>query len=307
MTKWIIFTVILVFQVCVFSLTVYKIINSEQSKNIQYAEIAIAMLVLFGLIATTTYKKVTPSLANAVDEDKTAEAPENKDIFKISVITLMKLKYPGPLLYLYDSKLGKTISPISVALFVEVVNNKSIISRISNYQVRALLRYDEGGVLNTTQDPNGGISYKYKPSGNIVEKWHTLHSVGFLHTQVYWANNGSLKKCYQMDFRKNGFDSLARTKQLDPGESLMGWIFFELETEISVQGPETKQLEFTFKNSADETQTFQIVPPKAQQDWSSISGGTWTPFKGYHDLTEQPVTICTKIDLYKRLKGESNK
>jgi len=80
--KWFVFAVILVFQVCLFSLTVYKITNSEQSKNIQYVEIAIAILVLFGFIAATTYKTVTPSLANAVNnantEDETAKATEKK-------------------------------------------------------------------------------------------------------------------------------------------------------------------------------------------------------------------------------------
>ncbi len=65
--KWFVFAVILVFQVCLFSLTVYKITNSEQSKNIQYAEIAIALLVLFGFITATTYKVVTQSLANVVN------------------------------------------------------------------------------------------------------------------------------------------------------------------------------------------------------------------------------------------------
>lgn len=65
--KWIVFAVILVFQVCLFSLTVYKITNSEQSKNIRYAEIAIATLVLFGFITATTYKVVTQSLVNAVN------------------------------------------------------------------------------------------------------------------------------------------------------------------------------------------------------------------------------------------------
>ncbi len=80
--KWFVFAVILVFQVCLFSLTVYKITNSEQSKNIRYAEIATAILVLFGFITATTYKTVTPSLANAVNnantEDETAKATEKK-------------------------------------------------------------------------------------------------------------------------------------------------------------------------------------------------------------------------------------
>ena len=125
-----------------------------------------------------------------------------EDIFKVNFITTMLIKWPGPLLYLYQSKLGKTISPVSVAFFIEVSNNKTIISRIYSYKARALLKYDEGGLTHITRASDGGIKYEYKPSGKTVEKWRTLHSMGFLGDQAYFVINNDWSKCKRIDFTK---------------------------------------------------------------------------------------------------------
>jgi hypothetical protein len=68
----------------------------------------------------------------------------------------MTFKYPGPLIVLYDSQLGKTISAISVALFVEVANTKHKVARIQDYKVRAPMQYDEGGKTSINRATDGG-------------------------------------------------------------------------------------------------------------------------------------------------------
>ena len=62
---------------------------------------------------------------------------EDEDIFKVSIVSMMRFRFLGPLLYFYNSKYGKTISPVSIALFVEVSNNKELISKIESIEQKA--------------------------------------------------------------------------------------------------------------------------------------------------------------------------
>ncbi len=105
------------------------------------------------------WKEDKKSSMNSLSSEGTAIA---KDFYKLMVSSPMQFKYPGPLLFLYNSQLGKTISPISIALFIEVVNNKPLISRIYSIETRALMRYDDGGKTQVAQD-SGGYHYSYNP------------------------------------------------------------------------------------------------------------------------------------------------
>ena len=234
------------------------------------------------------------------------EGDSNKqDIFRTNFITLMRFKWPGPLLYMYPSALGKTISPVSIALFIEVTNNKPVISRIYSYQCQALLKYDKGGIAHVEKTSGGGMNYRYKPSGNMVKEWRTLYSMGFLHDQIYFVASDGFSKSKRLDFKENSFDNLARTRQLRPGESLMGWIFFEIDQDLRGQLPEIIEIELTLRNSAGEEQIFRnrdIKTEGAEKAISYISSATWNILEGYYDLTKEKYSMCAMVDLPKILK-----
>lgn len=200
--------------------------------------------------------------------------------------------------------MGKTISPVSVVLYVEVVNKSPIISRIYSYKTRALLRYDEGGSHYISPSKNTRFKVEYKVSGNIVEKWRTLHSIGFIDDKVYFVTNNDWSETKRIDFTQNSFEMLARNTQLKPGESLMGWIFFELEQDLRGQVPKIKEIELTLANSAGESQIFKsFQEPKGEDGMSSsISSGDWHLMEGYYDLTKEQYAMVPMIDLHQILK-----
>jgi hypothetical protein len=226
----------------------------------------------------------------------------DKNIFRVNPLVLVTLKYPGPLLFCYNSALGKTISPVSMALYLEVSNAKQTISRIESYKAKALFVYDEGGQNQITELPDGSRKFNYIPSGKIVEKWRQLHSLGFLHDQIYFILNNDFAKAKRLDFQSNSFDLLARNTQLKAGESIMGWIFLEVDSDLRCQLPIIKQFEITLRNSSGESQTFQFSPPKFDDVESEISSGDWHLLEGYYDLTKEEYTICPQLDLRKMFK-----
>ena len=245
-------------------------------------------------------EKTTPSATSPSNQDIAAD----KDIYKLMVSSPMRFKYPGQLLFAYNSQLGKTISPISVALYVEVANNKPVISRIYSLESKALMQYDEGGKTQITTLPSGGSRFSYVPSGKIVERWRNLHSVGFLHDQIFFVTNDDWKKCKRIDFSSNSFEVQARDKQLQAGKSLKGWIFYELEEDLRVQLPNIKELEFTIKSSSGGVQTVKVDYPKEGEKFPVMSSGAWHILEGYYDLTKEKYSLCPQIDLHTILKKE---
>lgn len=223
-----------------------------------------------------------------------------KDIFAVSFINSMRFKWPGDLFVLSKFPRGKVLSPVSLALWVEVTNNKETISRIHSYKARALLRYDEGGTNHITQTENGGSKFRYKPSGKTVEKWRDLYSMGHLHDQVYFITNKGLSGARRLDFSKNSFDDLARITQLRPGESILGWIFFELDPDLRGQLPEIKKLELSLRNSAGEEQAFhtqRFIAAGSENGMTYLSGGEWNLLEGEYDLTKEQYMMAAMVDL----------
>lgn len=264
-----------------------------------------------GHLAAEGWKKLYPSssasLSTPAHTSNNHLRQEKEEVFKATIINVMRFKFPGPLLYFYNSQFGKTISPISIALYVEASNNKKIISRIYSYSLKVLFRYDVGGELKIVEDGNGGRNFIYEPSGNIVEKWHPLHSVGMLHDQIYWVTDNDWTKCKRIDFSRNSFDVLAREKQLQSGESIMGWMFFEIPADLRGQLPEIIEIELTLTNSQRETQTLRRISPTADSSSSVISSGAWHLLEGYYDLTKENYTISPQVDLREILKQQKIK
>jgi hypothetical protein len=244
---------------------------------------------------------ITPAKANRTSK--------KEDIFGINFMMTMNIKWPGPLLFIYSSSLGKTISPVAIALYIEAVNKKPAISRIYGYKCRALLRYDEGGSQNIDLSVNNSLKFAYQPIGNVVEKWRTLHSVRFIDDQVYYVMNNDWTKTKRLDFTQNSFHRLAGITHLKSGESLMGWIFFELEQDLRGQLLEIKEIEFTLTNSAGESQIFQHYPePRGEEEILSLtSAAEWHVMEGYYDLTKEQYHLLPMVDLQRTLKVGSTK
>jgi hypothetical protein len=218
------------------------------------------------------------------------------DLFHVSTTSLVRFRFPGHLLFIYNSQLGKTISPISVALFIEVTNKRPSITRIFSYKIRALLTYDEGGEIIVTNDAKGDQKVTYEPSGNTVTKWRELHSVGLLHDQIYYVQN-DWKKAQHLGFSHNSFDNIAAEKQLRYGESIKGWVMLELEPDLRGQLPEIREFEFTITNSAGESQVLKVPVGEEGKVHPIISSGSWKFLGGFHDLTKEHYTICPMIDV----------
>lgn len=227
-----------------------------------------------------------------------------KDIFKVTIIESMRFKWPGPLMFRYQSASGKNLSPVSVALFVEVLNNKDVISRIYSYECKVLLKYDEGGGGLVSRTQNGGIKYEYKPAGETVVNWRNLYNMGFVDDNIYFITDHDWSKCKRIDFRNNGFDRQARDTHLKPGESLKGWMFFELEHDLRGQLPEIKKIELTLTNSARESQAFKIKQNVKENNdiVHFISSGQWNIIEGFYDLTKEKYTMTPMVDLRRILK-----
>ncbi len=228
------------------------------------------------------------------------------NIFEANVSVTMRLKWPGPLLYVYPSAFGETISPVSIAMFVEVTNLKPIISKVRSYKFRAFMEYDEGGTLKIGVTPNNKYKITYIPGGKLVRKWRDLYSMGFLQNIYYAGDDWSKSK--KIDFSKNGFDNLAQNKQLRPGESIIGWIFFEIEQDLRGQLPKIIKIEMTFENSAGEKQKFieeNKGIDKSKIATSYLNGGPLHLQAGYYDLTTKEYSLLGMMDIPKMLKEGS--
>ncbi len=216
---------------------------------------------------------------------------ESSDFFFVNSGPSIISQWPGPLFYLAPNKI---ISPITFALFIEVVNNKHIITRITDVKCKALIKYDEGDKIDIITTKDGGSKFTHKPTGKIVEKWRKLYDMGFLGDQVYYVINNDFAKCKRIDFRHNSFDELARNQQLKPGQSIMGWIFFEVEKDLRGRNLEFKEIELTLTNSAGDVQTFQHNVKGKEDISAAISGGELHLFEGFYDFTKENFTLAPK-------------
>ena len=235
--------------------------------------------------------------------------PKQNSLFKCNVLVAMKFSYPGPVFIVYPSGLGNTMSFPNMALYVEVVNNKPTATRISDYECRMLLSYDEGGITEAIKTSTGGLKYKYKPTGKAIEKWQILRSMGFLGNNVYYVINDNLKKSRRLNFTENSFDRLASNTQLISGQSIKGWIFFEFESsELTFQLPKIKEIELTIHNSAGESEICRIIHDETKpQDNAKnvISAGDWQVEAGEYDFTKEKYTAVRMIDLPNIIKSST--
>ena len=204
---------------------------------------------------------------------------------------------------LANSAIGKTISPVNIALWVDAINNQPGITRIHSYNCKVLIKYDEGGKQNIIISKSGEKTFNYIPSGKVVEKWRNLHPMGFPGTKIYWVNNNDWSKCKLIDLNTDSFDKLALETQLEHGQSIMGWMFFELDYDLFGQVPEIKAIELTLKDTLGDSQTFFTEQKSMGEDGFNnvIAAGRLHFMEGYHDLTKDKYTLIRMLKLKKML------
>lgn len=202
--------------------------------------------------------------------------PTKVDPFTARFHTAMLFAYPGSLVYLYASKHGQLVAPIGYALVIEIVNNRSTAAKISEYHLDA------------------GIS----------GHWIRLHNISLLNPlDVFWVNNSNLKTSTRLDFRENGFDPQARSKNLSPGESLKGWMFFEWPPELRDKVPQFNKIRLQVENVQGDQQSFildTIVPQEIGT--SSLGGGEWKVLPKSEQADLSGLRIMPFMDLLKGFK-----
>ncbi|HEX8649886.1 MAG TPA: hypothetical protein VF708_03530 [Pyrinomonadaceae bacterium] len=107
-----------------------------------------------------------------------------------------------------------------------------------------------------------------------------------------------------MDFSSNDFDRHARDTQLQEGESISGWMFFELDPKIRALDYDIKQIDLTIEDTVRDSETISLISPndKATDYQSTLSSGEWNILGGYYDLTKEHYTLTPMIDLKDVLK-----
>ena len=228
------------------------------------------------------------------------EKNDNERVFKISVLNMISFDFPGHLVYTFESNFGKTISPIGICLYVELVNNSTKITRLQDYKVKGYFQYDNGGKLKMDKRKDGSYSFDFIPSGKSVKNWLPLYSIGILNENIYYVAN-DWKKSRKLDFKDTWFELIARNKQLHPGESIMGWIMFEIDSKLRGQEPKVSEFEFELVNSAGEKELIKIAALNPTAESSMISSGQWIFAEGYYDLTKERYKLLPKVDINKLL------
>lgn len=192
-----------------------------------------------------------------------------KNTFAVRHHTGLVANFPGPLLYLYDSKFGKRLAPVGYAAVIEVVN---------------------------VSDSRRGL-HDYFIDAAIHGEWVRLPNLGPLNLdQFYFAPQG-LHEANRWDFTETSFDRQIAGKALPAGESVRGWVFLEWpKAHRGPQQPSFTKLRFTLESTAGtrETVTVDTNEPR-DAGASSLGGGSVRPIPGKVDL--RGIPILPHVDL----------
>ena len=235
-----------------------------------YAAAVLALLAVALLIRNDVIRK-------EIETARRVQAPsEPENPFHVRYHTALVANYPGPLVYLYDSKLGKRLAPVGYAVVLEVLNNRATATKIHGYVVDIAV-------------------------GN---EWVRLPNLQALNpNEFFWIDNGNLKTCTRLDFTQTSFDMQARDRTLQPGESVRGWMFFEWPPELrSSEAPRFRQLRIQLENAQGERQATVVNTDQPQESGTSLLGGgaVYMPPQQKTDLSNVP--ILPHVDLLRGFK-----
>lgn len=202
--------------------------------------------------------------------------------FRVRFHTALRFGYPGPLIYVYDSKFGKRIAPVGYAVVLEIINNRPTIAKVHDY----LLDID--------------VNNDWRPLPNL----QALNPRDF-----YWVVNSDLRSCGRLDFTETGFDFQARRTNLQPGESIKGWMFFEWPPELRGTDPTPiRNFRIRIENAHGELQTETINTDRPQDPGSSaLGGGSWRVLPREQNADLSGVPILPFVDLLRGFKDGTTK
>jgi hypothetical protein len=179
------------------------------------------------------------------------------DRFHVTLSSMIQAGYPGRLFFVNER--AREVSPIGLAIDVEVVNNRSTMTKI---QAHVLDVYINGS-------------------------WKRLHTFTVTDPlSLYWATGQDLSKAKREDFRQNALDVLARNTSLEPGQSLRGWLFYQWPEALRTPspGPAFDRMRLTIWNSHGENQSF-ILKRLEAEGLSAFGRGGTIPIGEERDLS----------------------
>lgn len=216
-----------------------------------------------------------------------SQAADSKQVFTARLNSFLQLKFVGPLLCMYNSYLGETIAPVNIAINVEVASLRPGRSRVYTYKASALVEYSDGG--------------------KVIKETYPLFNIPISSCVVYMIVNHNWATTQRLDFSSNNFDLNARNTQLQEGESISGWIFFEIDPNVRGRDYKVIQIDLTVENNLKESQTITLTPPDDKGNESRLSSGSLIFTGENHDLTKKRYTLTPMMDLHEMIKQEKGK
>ncbi|HEX4948773.1 MAG TPA: hypothetical protein VFZ34_19005 [Blastocatellia bacterium] len=218
---------------------------------------AVGLTIVIWIIAWMWIRHLPHDLQSEVNEalkpNQTQNTAEQSNVtgakkkFYVRIPTSLIFSYPGPILYVYNSKFGRLIASIGYAAVAEVANNRDTITKIQSL------------VLDVEYD----------------QQWFRLHHLPMQDPlSTYWVRDGDLSKCTQLDFNNNSFDIQAKAKELLPGQSVRGWVFFEWPPELRDKVPHIGRIRIKVENTQGEEETLIIESSRKEEEGkASMEGG----------------------------------
>jgi hypothetical protein len=166
--------------------------------------------------------------------------------------------FPQPLLYtysfssyLFSSSPDKFIAPVGLAVNVEVLNTRPTTTKVQSYEAE----------LETD-----------------INQWTPIKRLPMTEPHdIFFVEGDSLKSCVKLDFKPHIFDMVASQKNLSPGESLDGWMFFEWPPELH-ENKKLCNVKVRLKNSQGEmVETVINVLSNDEPGESSLNEGSFGP------------------------------
>jgi hypothetical protein len=173
-----------------------------------YAVGAIALLacvVAFGTRETQQAKPPLPMVSSPIPSSSPAPFSISMDGGMSSEERTMGAR----LWYVYDSKYGRTASPVHKAMVIKLTNNQPTPSVIETYEVEVL---------------------------NNQNKWVKLTRVNMRSGDIYWVYD-NFHEARWLNFRQNSLDNILSMKTLRPRETVRGWAFFEIPEDLGMENP----------------------------------------------------------------------
>jgi hypothetical protein len=168
----------------------------------------------------------------------------SNDRFYVTLSSQLTFGYPSPLVFV--DEYAREVSPIGLAIDVEIVNKRSTTTKI---QAHVLDVYIDGS-------------------------WIRLHTFSVANPlSLYMVTKPNLSKAKRLDFRQNALDVLAQNTFLEPGQSLRGWLFYQWPEALRTPAPTFDRMKLTIWNSHGENQSIILERLKAEGLAASGRGG----------------------------------